>query len=75
MKQNEKAWMAVQVKEDNGKTFAYVIEISSSENIFHSLVRIKNANFGSIFTTRKRAVEVAALWNDCADRNGVYKFG
>lgn len=74
MRQNEKFWMTVQEKDSNGKTFAYVVEISSSENIFHSLARIKNADFGSIFTTRKRAVEVAALWNDCADRNGVYKF-
>ena len=75
MKNYERLWLAVQVKEENGKTFAYVVEISSSENIFHSLARIKNADFGNIFTTRKRAAEVAAFWNDCADRNGVYLFG
>jgi hypothetical protein len=74
MKQNGKFWLTVQEKDSSGKTFAYVVEISSSENIFHSLARIKNADFGSIFTTRKKAAEVAAFWNDCAARNGVYKF-
>ncbi len=75
MNQNSKFWLTVQTEDNNGKTFAYVVEISSSENIFHSLARIKNADFGCIFTTRKKAAEVAALWNDCADRNGVYMFG
>lgn len=70
---NDKFYLAVQ-ENHGGKMAAYVLEFSSSDNIINALAKIKNADFGSIYSTRKRAAEVADLWNECSRRNGVYLY-
>lgn len=72
MKQ-DKFYLAVQENHD-GKRIAFVAELTESENIFKALATYKSAEFGSVFSTRKRAKEAADYWNECSKRNGVYLY-
>ena len=66
-------YAAVTCEDTNGKLYAYVINFTDSDNALFALQRpgILHAN---IYTTKKRASEIADFWNECYKKNGTYKF-
>lgn len=63
-------YIAVTVQE-NDKNIAYVLKVSSSENIVSAL-KIKGLIFGNICSTKKAAHELVDFWNESYKKNGSY---
>lgn len=65
-------WTAV-TEEENGRYCSYVMPFTEYDNVLFVLRgdKLKHAN---VFSTKKRACEVANYWNECYKQNGTYMF-
>lgn len=65
-------YFAVTVKE-NGKYYAYIVKMSSSDNVLSKL-KIKGILHANIYPTKKQAAAVVEAWNASYKSNGTYLF-
>ena len=66
------SYATVSVRED-GKYYAYVVKISESDNALYRLA-IKGIMHANIYSTKKKAVDMAYFWNERYKENGTYLF-
>lgn len=66
------SYAAVTVQED-GKYYSYVVKINESDNAL-SRLSINGIIHANIYTTKKKAENTAAFWNECYKTNGTYLF-
>ena len=59
--------------EENKKYYAYVIPVSSNDNLLSKLSN-ENILHANIYNTKKRAEEVVKMWNESYVKNGTYLF-
>ena len=62
-------YIAITIKE-NEKYLSYVIKASESDNLVSKL-KIKNIVNANVFSTKKRAFELAKLWNEAYKQNNL----
>ena len=67
-----KFYAAINIKE-NGKYYAFVEPFSDSDNALAKLYH-KNMTSVNVYSTKKKAAEIASFWNDCYRKNGTYLF-
>lgn len=60
--------------EANPGYYSYVVKCSENDNIIAKLNYIGGLQTANIFTTKKRAEEVASYWNERYKANGKYLF-
>ena len=58
---------------ENGKSYAYVIKTSASNNLVSAL-NIPGIRSANVCDTKKQAYEIAEAWNETAKQNGSYLF-
>lgn len=68
-----KCMWAVCDVEANGKYHAYPIRISVADNLLSKLT-IKGIKVANLCESKKRAKEVADMWNGCHKTNNEYMF-
>ena len=56
-----------------GKYYAYIVKMSSSDNVLSKL-KIKGLLHANIYPTKKRAAAVVEAWNASYKSNGTYLF-
>ena len=59
--------------EENQRFYAYVIPVSSNDNLLSKL-ELKGILHANIYETKKRAEEVVKSWNEAYFKNGTYLF-
>ena len=59
--------------EENGKYYAYIVKMSSSDNVLSKL-KIKGILHATLCTTKKQAAETVNHWNACYKANDSYLF-
>ena len=59
--------------EENGKYYAYIVKISSSDNVLSKL-KIKGILHANIYPTKKQAAATVEFWNRQHKINGTYLF-
>ena len=69
---SKRLYFAVTVEED-GKTYSYVLPVSTSDNVLFKL-NIKGLKWANVCETMKAAAETVTYWNYCARANGNYMF-
>ena len=57
-------------EEKDDKMFAYVLEVSSSDNIYNRLIRNTNIKTATIYNTLKKANEVTMRLNETYREQG-----
>lgn len=65
-------YIAVQIEED-GKLYAYVVKVSSSDNLLSKLT-IKNIITANICKTKKEAIVLVENWNERHKTNNRHMF-
>lgn len=68
-------YYAVLTVDENEKQLSFVKRVSESENLLHSLCKIKNVLAVTACDSKKRAAEITAAWNMTAQKNGRYIYG
>lgn len=66
-------YLATTVQE-NGKRYAYIVPVSSGDNLLSVIARIKGVEHINAYPTKKEAKEVVEFWNECYKINGTYMF-
>lgn len=59
--------------EENGKYYAYLVKISSLDNVLSKL-KIKGILWANICPTKKQAAATVKAWNATYKANGTYLF-
>lgn len=72
MSNDIKLWVAINIEED-GRCYAYATPFTSADNALCKL-DIKGIKSANIYTSKKKAMEIAKFWNDCYKSNGTYMF-
>lgn len=65
-------WIAAQIKE-NGKSYAYALRVSTSDNLVSKLSR-ESIVAANICESKKQAAEIVTTWNEGYKANGSYMF-
>ena len=65
-------WIAAQIKE-NGKSYAYALRVSTSDNLLSKLIR-ESIVADKLCATKKQAAEIVTAWNEGYKANGSYMF-
>lgn len=65
-------YIAIQTKNDAGKTCASVLKVGECYNLIASL-DLKGLISANIASTKKQAIEWADFWNECALKKGNYE--
>lgn len=69
----KKFGIVIEEEKDN-KMFAYVLKVSSSDNIYNKLTKITNIKTATIYDTIKKANEVATRLNEIFKEQGRYLY-
>ena len=65
-------YIAVQIKEDD-KFYAYAVKVNTMDNLLSKL-EINNIEVANLCDTKKKAEELANLWNESFKNNKTYLF-
>lgn len=71
---NETVFVNHKLPEYRPGYYAAVIRVSSDDNILTTLSAVGGLKSANAYTSKKRAEEVAELWNECYKRNGTYLY-
>ena len=67
-------YLAVTVKEDDGRCLAFVVKYNRCSNLKSVLDGIRFLLFANVYNTQKQAREAVECWNESYRHNGTYIF-